>query len=80
MANLVLGSRQVRQQEALGRAVEEVKKRAAGLETKLRDEYEVSADEAVAWLANVGVGFLRFITFLSERIPPDFLRSSRDDR
>jgi hypothetical protein len=72
--NLFFSSRQQRQEAALREAVVKLKDRARKLEARLRDEYEVSTEEALKWLEQLGTGFVRLLTFISSRIPDDFLK------
>lgn len=77
LANVFFSSRRQRQEEALEDAVREVKQRAQTLEERLGEEYEVTPEEATEWLEKIGFGFIKMMTFLSSRIPDDFLKPPR---
>jgi hypothetical protein len=64
-----LSFRAARDESEIRETIREIKAQREGFEELLRDEYEVSIEEAERRLTQLRFGLMGVITFLSSRIP-----------
>ncbi|MEU7159140.1 hypothetical protein [Streptomyces chrestomyceticus] len=73
VAQFLINRRQVEQDAAAEETVKKIKAAGAELEKKFRREYEVSTEEAIARLQELGENFFMVaITAMSAQLPPDY--------
>ncbi|MBJ7906416.1 hypothetical protein IF655_24310 [Streptomyces sp. DSM 110735] len=73
VTQFVISRRQVEQDAAATEAVEGIKKAGAELEIRFREEYDISTEEAIEWLSQLGESFaLKAISSMLGKLPPDY--------
>ena len=70
--SVILSFQQTRDDRTMRSIIEELKREGTQINKRLKADWEVSADEAIDRLNQLGAGLLGVITFLSSRIPPGF--------
>ncbi|MFD3835139.1 hypothetical protein ACFWWC_02625 [Streptomyces sp. NPDC058642] len=73
VTQFVISRRQVEQDLAASEAVEGIKRAGAALELRFREEYDISTEEAIDWLGQLGESFaLKAISSMLGKLPPDY--------
>ncbi|MFC8068668.1 hypothetical protein [Streptomyces sp. NPDC057293] len=73
VTQFLINRRQVEQDAAAEEAVKKIKAAGAELEKRFRQEYEISTEEAITRLQELGENFfLTAITAMSSQLPPDY--------
>jgi|NGEPerStandDraft_6_1074524.scaffolds.fasta_scaffold62451_2 hypothetical protein len=73
VANLIFANRQQRQDVALRDTVKSIKRQGDQLSVSLEQNFEVTVDDAIERLQELGSSFIGVILFLGSQIPDDFL-------
>lgn len=69
---LALSFRETRNDTGIAETISEIKSEGRDLEQRLRTEWEVSPEEAVARLEQLRAGLIGVVRFFANRMPPDF--------
>lgn len=73
LVSSALAFRAARDESEIGETVAEIKREGDQLDAQLRENYDVSVNEAIVRLRQLRYGLLGVITFLSSRIPDGFV-------
>ena len=76
LLNFLYVAKQSKDDKELAKAIDDIKNQGKELELQIKDEYLVTAEEAVQKLQEFKTGLLSLILLISSKLPKDYWRQS----